>query len=142
MIAFFVTSKTTFLSGLSQADRRFRLFAESEEKILLASRQGESDLVYRKGRWYLFATVNVVEESPYNQDDYLGIDLGIARIAADSDGKSFSGSHTKNLRKRHLKLRQRLQAKKTKSAKRRLRERRRKESLFAKDINHKSANRS
>ncbi len=106
------------------------------EKILLASRQGESDLVYRKGRWYLFATVNVVEESPYNPDDYLGIDLGIARIAADSDGKSFSGSHTKNLRKRHLKLRRRLQAKKTKSAKRRLRERRRKESLFAKDINH------
>jgi putative transposase len=106
------------------------------DRTLLAARQGESDLVYRKGNWYLCATVNVVEQSPYNPDDYLGIDLGIARIATDSDGRSFSGSHVKNLRKRHLKLRQRLQSKKTKSAKRRLRERRKKESLFAKDINH------
>jgi putative transposase len=106
------------------------------DRILLAARQGESDLIYRKGKWYLWATVNVVEQSPYNPDDYLGIDLGIARIATDSDGKSFSGSHVKNLRKRHLKLRQRLQSKKTKSAKRRLRERRRKESFFARDLNH------
>lgn len=108
----------------------------AREKKLLANRQGESDLAYRGGKWFLFATINVVEQSPYNPDDYLGVDLGIARIATDSDGQSFSGSHIKNLRKRHLRLRQKLQSKQTKSAKRRLRERRRKEALFSKDVNH------
>jgi putative transposase len=63
------------------------------ERKLLASRQGETDLVYRKGKWYLFATINVVEQSPYNPDDYLGVDLGINRIATDSAGQSFSGTH-------------------------------------------------
>jgi putative transposase len=106
------------------------------EGQLLAQRQGESDLVYRHGQWYLFATVNVSEETPYEPDDYLGVDLGIARIATDSDGQSFSGAHTRNLRKRHRRLRSRLQQRQTKSAKRRLRARKQKEARYAADVNH------
>jgi IS605 OrfB family transposase len=41
-----------------------------------------------------------------------------------------------NLRKRHFKLRQRLQKKGTKSAKRLLKKRRQKEARFARDVNH------
>jgi putative transposase len=53
--------------------------------------------------------------------------------------KHFSGSHLNNLRKRHLKLRQRLQKKGTQSAKRLLRKRRQIESRFARDVNHRIA---
>ncbi len=106
----------------------------SREAQLLAKRQGESDLVYRHGQWYLFATVNVSEEAPYDPDDYLGVDLGIARIATDR--QSFSGAHMRNLRKRHRRLRSRLQQKQTKSAKRRLRARKKKEARYATDVNH------
>jgi putative transposase len=108
-----------------------------KQKKLLESRQGESDLVFRDGKWFLFATVNVIEP-PTNDDPdgFLGVDLGIARIATDSDGQSFSGAHVRNLRKRHRRLRGKLQSKQTKSAKRRLRDRRRKEQRYASDLNH------
>ena len=106
------------------------------ERVLLASRQGESDLVFRKGKWFLFATVNVIEPPTNEPDGFLGVDLGIARIATDSTGQSYSGAHVKNLRKRHRKLRTKLQSKGTKSAKRLLKKRSGKERRFASDLNH------
>ena len=111
--------------------------AGAEQKRLLHFQQGESDLVFRKGKWFLFATCNIIEPTTDNDPEgMLGVDFGIARIATDSDGQSFSGAHIKNLRKRHRKLRAKLQSKGTKSAKRLLKKRRRKESNFAKDLNH------
>ncbi|CAB1129488.1 protein of unknown function [Candidatus Hydrogenisulfobacillus filiaventi] len=62
-------------------------------------------------------------------------------IATDSDGETYSGGHLNGLRKRHAKLRQRLQQKGTKSAKRLLKKRRRKEHRFATDVNHRIAKR-
>lgn len=53
---------------------------------LLKSRQGESDLLYRNGKWYLLATVNVEELPPGTPEDWIGVDLGVLNIATDSDG--------------------------------------------------------
>jgi IS605 OrfB family transposase len=103
---------------------------------LLKFRQGESDLVLRDDRWYLFATVNVEEPPPGEPSQWLGVDLGIVNIATDSDGTVYSGTQVNGLRRRHRKLRQRLQSKGTRSAKRLLRKRRRKERRFATDVNH------
>ena len=111
------------------------------ERNLLPARQGESDLAFRNGKWFLFPIINVVESEPITPEGYLGVDLGIARIATDSDGESHSGAHTRNMRKRHKRLRRKLQSKQTKSAKRKLKNRRRKEALFAKDINHRISKR-
>ncbi|MEW6082864.1 MAG: transposase [Bacillota bacterium] len=60
---------------------------------------------------------------------WLGVDLGIVNIAADSDGVTYSGGQVNGLRKRHAELRARLQSKGTASAKRLLRKRRRKTAL-------------
>src|SRR5882757_2112312 len=106
------------------------------QRKLLESRQGESDLVYRKGKWYLFATVTVIEPPANEPEGFLGVDLGIARIATDSEGQSFSGAQIRNLRRRHRKLRKKLQAKGTKSAIRLLKKRSGKERSFATDLNH------
>lgn len=106
------------------------------QRKLLELRQGESDLVYRKGKWYLFATVNVIEPPTDEPEGFLGVDLGIARIATDSSGESFTGAHLRNLRKRNNRLRKKLQAKGTKSTKRLLKARSGKEARFAKDLNH------
>jgi IS605 OrfB family transposase len=73
--------------------------------------------------------------------DFLGVDLGIKNIATDSDGKNDSASHLNSLRYRNLKLRQRLQKKGTKSAKRLLKKRRRKEHRFATDVHHQISKR-
>src|SRR3990167_2509339 len=106
------------------------------QRNLLTSRQGESDLVFCDGNFYLLATCNVVDPPPSLVKDFLGVDLGIENIATDSEGESFSGGAIKGLRHRHARLRGTLQAKGTKSTKRLLKQRRRKESRFAKHVNH------
>ena len=106
---------------------------------LLAYQHGETDLVYREGQFYLLATCEVPEATPSAPTDILGVDLGIRNLAVDSDGTRYSGNHILSLRHRHRKLRQRLQAKGTRSAKRRLKLRRRKERRFQTDVNHRIA---
>jgi IS605 OrfB family transposase len=75
--------------------------------------------------------------------DHLGVDLGLARIAVDSDGIThpeehhpFTPGQLRGLRKRHARLRRKLQKKGTRSARRLLRKRRRKERRFAAHVNH------
>jgi IS605 OrfB family transposase len=106
------------------------------QRKLLASRQGESDLVFFGGNFYLLATCNVIDPDPSDTREFLGVDLGITNIATDSTGETFSGRTVKGLRHRHAQLRGKLQTKGTKSAKRLLKKRRRKEQRFARDVNH------
>ena len=103
---------------------------------LLVSRQGESDLIFQNDVFYLAATCNVEQPSPSDVTEFLGVDLGIAEIASDSDGKHYSGSMVKSVRYRHRRLRTKLQKKQTRSAKRRLKKMAGKEARFAKDVNH------
>ena len=98
--------------------------------------RGQADLIYRDGIFYLAVIVDVPEPPTSNPKDWLGVDLGIVNIAADSDGETYSGGQVNGLRKRHAKLRKRLQSKGTKSAKRLLKKRKRKESRFASNVNH------
>jgi putative transposase len=97
---------------------------------------GESDLVHRDGMWLLYATVEVAEPELYDPAGFLGVDLGIANIAYDSDGNPYAGARLNGYRRRQARLRRRLQAKGTQSAKRLLARRRRKESRHAANVNH------
>ncbi len=96
----------------------------------------QSDLILQDGIFYLAVVVDAPEPIPGEPDGFLGVDLGIVNIAADSDGVSYSGGKVNGLRKRHAKLRAKLQSKGTKAAKRLLKKRSRKESRFATNINH------
>lgn len=104
--------------------------------LLLQYQQGESDLTYRKGEFYLLATCDVPEEIPLDIDDFLGVDLGITNIAVDSDGTFYQGKGVNNVRHRHRCLRQRLQAKQTDSARRKLKRLAGREFRFASNTNH------
>ena len=108
---------------------------EKQRKLLELPR-GESDLILRDGNWYLNVSIEVPEETEYAATEFLGVDFGIAEIAADSDGNRYSGSKFNKVRHRNKALRRKLQRKGTKSAKRLLKKRARKESLFARDVNH------
>ena len=50
---------------------------------MLASRRGESDLVYHRGVFYLLAVCDVPEPDEQTVDGVLGVDLGIANLATD-----------------------------------------------------------
>jgi len=99
---------------------------------------GETDLVYTPEKNRFSFVFSVKSDSPQAQDPkgFLGVDMGVRNVAADSDGTLYTAGHIRGLRKRHLKLRRRLQAKGTKAAKRLLRKRRRKEARFQRHENH------
>ena len=78
----------------------------------------QSDLVLQDGLFYLAVVVDAPEPTTSDPTGYLGVDLGIVNIAADSDGFTYSGGQVNGLRKRQAKLRGKLQSKDTKATKR------------------------
>ena len=98
--------------------------------------RGQADLVYRKGKLFLFVTVDVPDGSPIDPEGWLGVDLGIRNLAVDSDNDQFSGEPTLAARSRISVLRDALQRAGTKSAKRHLRKLRFREKNFHSHTNH------
>ena len=97
----------------------------------------QSDLVLRRdGTFFLMVAVVLPDVMESKVTDVLGVDLGIAVIAADSDGNKFSGGKLNKIRHRNHALRRKLQRKGTKSAKRLLKKRSRKERRFVTNTNH------
>jgi len=87
--------------------------------------RGQADLIDRDGVFYLAGVAAVPEPPPLPPHDWLGVDLGIVNLAADSDGQTDSGGHLNGRRQRQDRLCRRLQQKGTPSAKRLLKNRRR-----------------
>ena len=101
-----------------------------------ATRRAQADLIYRDGMFFLAVVIDVPESKSPEPDEWLGVDLGIVNLATGSDGAAYSGQAVRAVRYRNRQLRARLQSKGTKSARRLLARRRRKESRFARDVNH------
>src|SRR5690349_13061557 len=98
--------------------------------------QGQADLIYRKGRWYLAVTLDVPTPPAEPEEDTLGVDLGIVNLATDSDGETFSGTAIERTRQRMDTHRAALQTRGTKSAKRHLKKLAGREARFRRDTNH------
>jgi IS605 OrfB family transposase len=99
--------------------------------------KGQSDLVLRKdGKWFLIVTVDVPDTAPVPVTDFIGVDLGIANIATDSDGTKHSGKPVDDVRRKHNLQRKRLQRKKSKGAKKKLKRVAQKEGRFRRHENH------
>ncbi|MUL84387.1 MULTISPECIES: RNA-guided endonuclease TnpB family protein [unclassified Mycolicibacterium] len=149
--------------------KNLRFTGEPDQIALLrTSRSGETDLVLRRRRRgaltaFLIATVEVPEPLActgahlQSSDGWIGVDMGVENIAVTSDrplarellatygagasdGAAGRGS-VKDRRTRNRELRQKLQRKNTKSAKRLLRKRARREARFAADVNHQISKR-
>ncbi|MFD6394551.1 RNA-guided endonuclease InsQ/TnpB family protein [Nocardia sp. NPDC060259] len=104
-------------------------------------RQGETDLVHRKGVWFLYATCDIPEPETPEPAGWIGVDLGLANIATTSTGYRAAGRALRRHRERQQELRRKLQAKGTRAAKRVLKRQRRKESRRAIEINHQISKR-
>ena len=128
------------LDGRVVVPFRFGVYAEG----MLQRTRGQCDLLYRKrsDTFFLAITVDAPEPTPDEASDYLGVDLGVITLAATSDGEFLNHSagpkhaHINQVRARFSRLRQKLQRKGTKSAKRLIRKRGSREKRFSRDINH------
>jgi len=98
--------------------------------------KGQTDLVYRDGKFYLLASAVVSEEPIAEPQGFLGVDLGLVNLATDSDGKTYTGEDIERTRRRRHEARRTFQARGTKSAKRRLKKLARKEANFRRNENH------
>ena len=98
--------------------------------------KGQVDLVYRESTFYLYATIDVPEDTPIQPTHFLGVDLGIVNIAVDSEGWRYSGDTVERVRQRCAAHRRTFQATGTKAAKRRLKKLAGRESRFRRAVNH------
>lgn len=98
--------------------------------------KGQVDLIYRDGKFFLYATIDMPEDAPIEVKDFLGVDLGIVNLARDSDGGKYSGDAVEKVRRRHHRNRMRAQRRGTKGAKKRLRRLAMREARFRRHENH------
>lgn len=106
------------------------------QRKLLPFRKGETDLIYRKGHFYLNAVCDIDEPLLDDAQDVIGVDFGIVSLATDSDGEVFTGAKVDETRRRYAHRRRNLQRKQTRSATRKLKQLSGKQSRFQRDTNH------
>ena len=98
--------------------------------------KGEADLVYKKGKFYLFQTIDVPEEDVEDVEEFIGVDMGLLEIASLSNGKNFSSKKLNDYREKRQKVRSSLQSKGTKGSKKVLKRLSGKERTTSTIINH------
>ena len=106
------------------------------QRELLSGQRGESDLALVDGAFYLLACCDVETPEPADVSAYLGVDLGIVNLAADSDGAIFSGAGVDVNRRKYAHRRRNLQRNGSKAARRKLKRIAGRQARFQKDVNH------
>lgn len=104
---------------------------------------GTIKLLQFKNNWYihLSATISLPQYQPEQAEHVVGVDRGLRFLAScyDEKGKTLlvNGQKILRIRRKYKKLRAQLQAKGTKSAKRRLKQIGQRENRFMSDVNHR-----
>lgn len=98
--------------------------------------KGEADLVYKKGKFYLFQTVDVPEEDMEDVEEFIGVDFGLTDIISTSDNTKHSADWINQYREKRQKVRSSIQRKGTRSSKKLLKRLSGKERTTATILNH------
>ena len=98
--------------------------------------KGEADLVYKKGKYFLFQTVEVPEDDVKNVEEFIGVDFGINNIATLSDGTQYGSEQLDKVRNRYFKTRKSLQSKGTSGSRKCLKRLKGREERYASLTNH------
>jgi putative transposase len=128
--------------------KRDRTVAFYGQRIPFQAREGmalsgkhEAYLIYRRGKFVLYQVYKRPEGEPKAANDWLGCDLGIVNILADSDEKTNPGAEIDDARRRYAHRLRNLQRKGTRAAKRKLRTIKGKQARFQRDFNHQLSKR-
>jgi len=73
--------------------------------------KGEADLVYKKGKFYLFQTVDIPDEDIEDVEEFIGVDLGLTDICVTSDCVKHTADTLNAYREHRQKVRSSIQAK-------------------------------
>jgi IS605 OrfB family transposase len=98
--------------------------------------KGEADLVFKKGKYYLFQTVDVPDEAIKDIESFIGVDFGLVSIATLSNGKEFCSKKLTTYREKRQKVRSSVQSKRTRGSKKLLKRLSGRERTTTSIINH------
>lgn len=98
--------------------------------------KGEADLVYKKGKFYLFQTIDVPEQDVDDIETFIGVDFGLTDLVVTSDGIKHSADWINSYREQKQKVRSSIQRKGTRGSKKLLKRLSGKERTTATIINH------
>jgi IS605 OrfB family transposase len=98
--------------------------------------KGEADLVYKKGKFYLFQTVEVPDEDIADIEKFIGVDFGLTTIAYTSDNVEFSADGLNKYREHRQKVRSSIQSKCTRNSRKLLKRLSGKERTHSSIVNH------
>jgi putative transposase len=126
--------------SLTLLDSRERIDSKPgahQRQVLKGTKPTAAQLVKREGRFFMHIQIGGEAPDPIEPNDFLGVDLGIAKLATTSDDpKGHCGKPVEKVRRKHNLLRKRLQRKGTKGAKKKLRRLSGKEARFRRHENH------
>jgi IS605 OrfB family transposase len=98
--------------------------------------KGEADLIHKKGKFYLFQTVDVPEEEIKDVEEFIGVDFGLQTLAYTSDGINHSAEWLNTYRENRQKVRSSIQRKGTRGSRKLLKRLSGTEGTTAKLVNH------
>jgi len=128
---------TVSLTLLNSRERIDTKPGEHQKSALKGTTPTAAQLVKREGRFFLHIQIGGEAPESIEPDDFLGVDLGIAKIATTSDEpKGHCGKPVEKVRRKHNLQRKRLQRKATKGAKKKLVRMSGKEARFRRHENH------
>ena len=70
--------------------------------------KGQCDLIYRGDKFFLLCSIDLPDKAPIKVHDFLGVDMGIAKLVTTSDGDSVSGAEVESVRMRYFNIRRSL----------------------------------
>lgn len=124
----------TLLSGRTKIATQL---GDRQRALLKGRKPTAAVLVKRRdGGYYLHVQLTDSVPGPVKPVDTIGLDMGVKNLAVTDDGETFRGDGVEKCRRKYQRIRQTCQKTGTKSAKRKLRKVRMKESLYRKDVNH------
>lgn len=128
---------TFSLTLLSSRQRFSAILGEYQKSALKGRKPTSATLVKRReGGYFLHVQIKDEAPDPAPPQDFLGVDLGIAQIATDSDGNAYSGKPVEDVRRKHNLQRKRLQRRNTRGAKKKLKRIAGKEARYRRHENH------
>jgi predicted transposase len=107
-------------------------YARLDQRVL----RGQADLVYVRKEFYLCLVFEQLEEPSFTHEGYLGVDLGVVKLATTSDGVFYSGEEVDAVREHYTRVKAELQGVGSKSSKRKLRKLSGRETRFKRYTNH------
>lgn len=124
------------IASIATIDKREKIRFVCHRPDWLPYVKGEADIIFKKGKFYAFQTVEFPEDKVKDMDEFLGVDMGVVEIATLSDGTKVSSKWINEYRVKREKIRSSIQSKGTKGAKKLLKRLSGKERTTATLINH------